>query len=54
MVCVAKDFLPLLHNALHLMHSGKPKRAMASAIKEDIFLISSALEEALKRPGSAE
>ena len=27
---------------------------MASAIKVDVFLISSALEEALKRPGSAE
>ena len=53
-VCVAKEFLPLLHNASHLMHSGKPKRAMASAIKEDVILISSALEEALRRPGSAE
>ena len=53
-VCVAKEFLRLLHNALHLMHSRKPKKAMASAIKEDVFLISSALEEALKRPGSAE
>ena len=53
-VCVAKEFLPLLHHASHLMHSGKPKRAMASAIKEDVFLISSALEEALKRPGYAE
>ena len=53
-VCVAKEFLPLLHNALHLMHSGKPKRAMASAIKEDVFLILSALGEALKRPGTAE
>ena len=52
--CVAKEFLPLLHNALHLMHSGKPKKAMALAIKEDVFLISSALKEALKRPGSAE
>ena len=53
-VCVAKEFLPMLHNALHLMHSGKPNRAMASAIKEEVFLISSALEEALKRPRSAE
>ena len=53
-VCVAKEFLPLLHNALHLMLSGKPKKAMASAIKEDVFLIFLALEEALKRPGSAE
>ena len=53
-VCVAKEFLPLLHNALHLMQSGKPKRAMASAIKEDVYLISSTLEEALKRRGSAE
>ena len=53
-VCVPKEFLPLLHHALHLMHSGKPKRAMASAIKEDVFLIWSVLEEALKRPESAE
>ena len=42
-VCVARELLPLLHNALHLMHSGKPKRATASAIKEHVFLISSAL-----------
>ena len=53
-VCVAKEFLPLLHNALHLMHSGKPKKTIASAIREDVSLISSALEEALKRPRSAE
>ena len=53
-VCVAKEILPLLHNALHLMHSEKSKWAMASAIKADVFLISSVLEEALKRHGSAE
>ena len=53
-VCVAKEFLPLLHNALHSMHSRKPKRAMTSAIKEDVILISLALGKALKRPGSAE
>ena len=53
-VCVAKEFLPLLHNALHLMHSEKPMRAMTSAIKDDVFPISSALDKALKRPGSAE
>ena len=53
-VGVAREVLPLLHNALHLMHSGKPKRTMASGIKEDVFLILLALEEALKRPGSAE
>ena len=52
-VCVAKEFLPLLHNALHL-HSGKPRKAMASAIKENVFLISSAFKEALKRLGSVE
>ena len=53
-VCVAKDFLPLLHNALHMMHTGKPKRTMSTAIKEDVFLMSSALEDALKRPGSSD
>ena len=52
-VCVAKDFLPLLQNALHMVHTGKPKRTMSTAIKEDVFLMSSALEDALKRPGVA-
>ena len=53
-VCVAKDFLPLLHNALHMVHTGKPKRTMSTAIKEDVFLMSSALEDALKRPRSSD
>ena len=53
-VCVAKDFLPLLLNALHMVHTGKPKRTMSTAIKEDVFLMSSALEDALKRPGSSD
>ena len=53
-VCVAKDFLPLLHNALHMVHTGKPKRTMSTAIKEDVFLMSLALEDALKRTGSSD
>ena len=53
-VCVAKDFLPLLLNALHMVHTGKPKETMSTAIKEDVFLTSSALEDALKRPGSSD
>ena len=35
-VCVAKDFLPLLLNALHMVHTGKPKKTMSTAIKEDV------------------
>ena len=53
-VCVGKDFLPLLHNALHMVHTGKPKGTMSTAIKEDVFLMSSALEDALKHPGSSD
>ena len=52
--CVAKDFLPSLHNTLHLVHTGKPRRTMSTAIRENIFLMSSALEDALKRPGSSD
>ena len=52
--CVAKDFFPFLHNALHMVNTGKPKRTMSTAIKEDVFLMSSALEDALKRPGSSD
>ena len=33
-VCVAKDFLPLLVNALHMVHTGKPKKTMTTAIKD--------------------
>ena len=53
-LCVAKDFLPLLLNALHMVHTGKPKKTMSTAIEEDVFLLSSALEDALKRPGSSD
>ena len=49
-VCVAKDFVPLLLNALHMVHTGKPKKTMSTSIKEDVFLMSSVLEDALKRP----
>ena len=49
-VCVAKDFSPLLDNALYMVHTGKPKRTISRPIKKDLFLMSSALEEALNRP----
>ena len=53
-VCVAKDFLPLLLNPLHMVHTGKPKRTMSRAIKEEVFLMSSALEDALKYPRTSD
>ena len=36
------------------MHTGKPKKVMVSANQEDIFLITTVLKEALRRPGSPE
>ena len=53
-VCVAKDFLPLLLNALQMVHTGKLKRTMSTAIIEDVFLKSWALVDALKRHGSSD
>ena len=43
---IPTNFLPLLHNVLLLLHTEK--------LEEDIYLISSSVDEAFKRPRSAE
>ena len=53
-MCTPKEFIPLVHKALSLVHEGKLARPASASAKEDVYMISQSLHDVLKSPGTAE
>ena len=51
-MCTPKEFIPLAHNVLSLIHAGKLTKPFSASAKEDFCMISRSLDDVLKSPGT--
>ena len=53
-MCSPKEFIPLVHNTLSLMHTNKVTKPVSASAKEDFYMIRQSLDDVLKSPAPAE